>query len=156
MIRVGREAELAPKNSAPEPMRCETSASATMHGFARSAIMLSACILAAALLLAPLALGRAGSGGLLGLTLAAGICLVSGLVAEAISGVVSCTSPFGAVMIGMMVRMFAPLGVCVALLANGQSGRDHLPFIGYLLTFYMCTLGLETWLAVKRSPNPST
>ena len=95
-----------------------------------------------------------GSGGLLGLLFAAAICLFSGLIAEALSGFVSRTSPFGAVMIGMMVRMFVPLGVCVALLATGQSGRDHLPFIGYLLTFYMVTLGLETWLAVKRSSGP--
>ena len=54
----------------------------------------------------------------------------------------------------MMVRMFVPLGVCVAILATGQDGRDHLPFIVYLLTFYMVTLGLETWLAVKRSSGP--
>jgi hypothetical protein len=125
-----------------------------MHGFARSAIMLFACTLAAALVLTPFAMGRSGSGGLIGLILAAAICLFSGLVAEAISSIVLRTSPLGALMVGMMVRMFAPLGVCVALLATGQSGRDHLPFIGYLLTFYMFTLGLETWLAVKRSSHP--
>jgi hypothetical protein len=118
--------------------------------------MLSACILAAALMLSPFALGRAGSGGLVGLVLAAAICLFSGLVAEALSAIVSRTSPFGAALMGMMVRMFAPLGVCVALLATGQSGRDHLPFIAYLLTCYMFTLGLETWLAVKRSSHPPT
>jgi hypothetical protein len=137
-------------------MHCATSTPASTHGFARSAIMLSACMITAALLLTPLAMGRAGSGGMLGLVLAAAICLFSGLVAEALSRAVSRNSPLGAVMIGMMVRMFAPLGVCVALLATGQSGRDHLPFIGYLLTFYMFTLGLETWLAVKRSPHPPT
>jgi Zn-dependent protease with chaperone function len=137
-------------------MHCQTSATATMHGFARSAIMLSACILAAALLLTPFALGRAGSSGMIGLILAAAICLLSGLVAEALANTVSRTSPFGAALIGMMVRMFAPLGVCVALLATGHRGRDHLPFIGYLLTFYMFTLGLETWLAVKRSSHPPT
>jgi hypothetical protein len=159
MIRIGREAEVASNNSAPsvtETMHCETSAPANLHGFARSAIMLCACILAASLMLMPLAVSRAGSGGLLGLILAAAICLFSALVAEAVSCVVSRTSPLGAALISMMVRMFVPLGVCVALVATGESGRDHLPFIGYLLTFYMFTLGLETWLAVKRSSHPST
>jgi Zn-dependent protease with chaperone function len=137
-------------------MHCETSAPANMHGFARSAIMLSACILAAALVLTPFALGRVGSSGPVGLIVAAAICLLSGLVAEALSSFVSRTSPFGAALIGMMVRMLAPLGVCVALLAAGQRGRDHLPFIAYLLSFYMFTLGLETWLAVKRSSHPPT
>ena len=35
-----------------------------MHGFVRSAIILAACILAAALLLMPVALRQSGSGGL--------------------------------------------------------------------------------------------
>jgi hypothetical protein len=135
-------------------MHCETSAPVNQHGFARSAIMLSACVVTVALVLTPFALGRTGSGGLLGLFAAAVVCLFSGLVAEALSEFISRTSPFAAFLIGMMVRMFAPLGVCVALLAAGQSGRDHLPFIAYLLTFYLSTLGLETWLAVKRSANP--
>jgi Zn-dependent protease with chaperone function len=106
--------------------------------------------------LTPFALGRVGSSGPVGLIVAAAICLLSGLVAEALSSFVSRTSPFGAALIGMMVRMLAPLGVCVALLAAGQRGRDHLPVIAYLLSFYMFTLGLETWLAVKRSSHPPT
>jgi hypothetical protein len=64
---------------------------------------------------------------------------------------VSRTSTVGAAICGMMVRMFIPLGVCLAILASGQNGRDHVYFIGYLLTFYMVVLGLETWIAVKRS-----
>ena len=43
------------------------------------------------------------------------------------------------------------LAVCIGLAAFGQSGRQHLAFIGYLLTFYLVTLALETWLAVKRA-----
>ena len=118
--------------------------------------MLSACILAVALLLTPFAFSQTGSSGPSGLIFAAAICLLSGCAAEAISIRLARTSPLGAALLGMMVRMFAPLGVCVALLATGQSGRDHLRFIGYLLTFYMVTLGFETWLAVKRSADPST
>jgi hypothetical protein len=125
-----------------------------MHTFVRSAIMLSACSLAVALLVMPLAAGREGSNGPLGVIVAAGICLFSGLVAEAAAGFVARTSPLSGALVGMMLRMFVPLAVCVALLATGQSGRQHLYFIGYLLTFYMVMLGLETWLAVKRSSGP--
>lgn len=131
-----------------------TSGPATMHAFVRSAIMLSACTLAAALLLMPVAAGRDGSNGPLGLVVAAGTCLFSGLVAEAAAGFMSRTSPLNGTLVGMMVRMFVPLSVCVAILASGQNGREHLYFIGYLLTFYMVMLGLETWLAVKRSSGP--
>jgi hypothetical protein len=35
--------------------------------------------------------------------------------------------------------------------ATGQNGRHHVFFIGYLLTLYMVTLGVETWLSVKRA-----
>ena len=125
-----------------------------MHGLARSASMLSAWILAVALLLIPFAAARSGSGGLAGLAFAAAICLFSGLIVEVIACPLAGNSPVGAALIGMMVRMFAPLAVCVVLLATGQSGRDHLAFIGYLLAFYMVTLGLETWIAVKRSSGP--
>jgi hypothetical protein len=122
-----------------------------MHGFVRSAITLIASIFAAALLLMPFALTQIGSAGPAGLALAAAICIVSGLAAEGLAGVVAQNSPLGATLIGMMVRMFVPLGVCVGILATGHSGRDYLVFIGYLLAFYLLTLGVETWLAVKRT-----
>jgi hypothetical protein len=122
-----------------------------MYGLVRSAIMLTACVLATALVLMPIAAMHRGSNGLLGLAVAAGICFISGLIGEVTSIIVSRTSPVGAAICGMMVRMFIPLGVCLAILASGQNGRDHVYFIGYLLTFYMVVLGLETWIAVKRS-----
>ena len=137
-------------------MRGLTSGPATMHGFVRSAIMLAACILAAALLLSPIALRQLGSGNIFGLAIAASICLLSGLIAEGASIFVARTSPLGASLIGMMVRMVLPLGVCVALLATGQNGRQHLAFIGYLLAFYMLTLALETWFAVTRTAGPAS
>jgi hypothetical protein len=127
-----------------------------MHGFMRSAISLAACISAAALLFMPVALQQTGTAGVFGLLAAAGICLGSGVVAEGASIGLAPASPLGAMLIGMMVRMFAPLAVCVAILASGQSGREHLPFIGYLLTFYMATLGLETWLSLKRAAGQTS
>jgi hypothetical protein len=137
-------------------MRGLTSGPATMHGFVRSAIILAACILAAALLLTPVALRLPGSGSISGLAVAAAICLLSGLVAEGTSSFVARTSPLAASLVGMMVRMILPLGVCAALLASGQNGRQHLAFIDYLLAFYMITLALETWLAVKRTASPAS
>jgi hypothetical protein len=131
-----------------------TSGLAAMRGLVRSAIMLSACILAAALILMPFAAMQRGSNGPLGLAAAAGICLFSGLMAEIVVQFMSRTSPLSGPILGMMVRMFAPLGVCLAILAAGQNGRDQVYFIGYLLTFYMVVLGLETWFAVKRSSGP--
>jgi hypothetical protein len=126
------------------------------HYFVRSAVMLSACTLAAALLLMPIAAGQSGSNGLLGLVVAAAICLFSGLIAEATAFIVPRTVPTGAAMIRMVVRLFIALGVCVALVATGQNGRDHLFFIGYVLTLYMVALAIETWLAVKRASIPPT
>jgi hypothetical protein len=122
-----------------------------MHDFVRSATTLFACIFAAALLLMPLAWNHSGSSGPAGLAAAGAICLISGLAAEALVGAIGQSSPLGATLLGLMLRMFAPLAVCVVILATGQSGREHLHFIGYPLTFYMLTLALETWLAVKRA-----
>jgi hypothetical protein len=76
---------------------------------------------------------------------------LSGLIAEATAFVIPRTVPTGAALVRMFVRMFIPLGVCVAILTTGQNGRDHLFFIGYLLTLYVVTLAVETWLAVLRA-----
>ena len=45
-----------------------------------------------------------------GLAIAAAICLVSGLVAEGLAGALGRTSPLGAMLLGMMVRMVAAAG----------------------------------------------
>ncbi len=92
----------------------------------------------------------------MGLAIAATTCLFCGLVSEAIAGLMARTSPLAAMLIGMMVRMVLPLGVCVALVSLGKNGRDHLAFIAYLLVFYMVALALETWLAVKRAAGPAS
>jgi hypothetical protein len=117
----------------------------------RSASLLAACIFIAALLLTPVALRQSGSGGPIGLAISAAICLVSGLLSELTSAIMARSTPLGATLVGMMVRMVLPLAVCVGLVAAGQSGRQHLAFVGYLLTFYVLTLALETCFAVKRA-----
>jgi hypothetical protein len=119
-------------------------------------LLLTACVLAVALLLVPVAIQQDGTGGSLGLLVAALICWLSGLVADASALYLSrAVSPLAGMMSAMAVRMILPLTVCVALAAMGQGGRQHLAFIGYLVAFYIATLALETWLAVKRVAGPS-
>jgi len=113
--------------------------------------MLFALLLVAALLVAPFTFNQSGSRGPIGLAVAALVCFFAGVAAEAVSWLMMrIGSPLGGTMAGMAIRMFPPLAVCVALAASGQSGREHLHFIFYLLAFYMLMLAMETWLAVKR------
>jgi hypothetical protein len=114
--------------------------------------MLSACIFVIALALSPIAIRQQGSGAPLGLIVAAMICLISGLAADWLSCFLTRNgSPLAGQLSGMMVRMFLPLVVCLVLVAKGYSGRENLAFVCYLLIFYVATLALETWLAVKRA-----
>jgi hypothetical protein len=133
-----------------------TSGRGAVHGFVRSASLLAACIFIFALLLTPVAVRQTGSGNPLGLAIAATICLVSGLLSELTASLLARSGPLAGTLAGMGVRMILPLGVCVALLAAGQNGRQHLAFIGYLLAFYIVTLALETCLAVKRASSHLT
>jgi hypothetical protein len=58
-------------------------------------------------------------------------------------------------LVGMAVRIVPPLVICLVLAVQGASGRQHLAFIAYLLTFYCVTLAFETWLAVHRAGKNS-
>ena len=122
--------------------------------------MLTGSVLVVALMLAPFAAVRTGSGGLGGLALAAAICLLAGWAAESFACILqNRVMPLALMLLGMTLRMVPPLGVCVALAAQGISGRAHLAFIFYLLAFYLLTLALETWLTVSRvaaTNSPST
>jgi hypothetical protein len=123
----------------------------------RSAALLAACTAVIALFLLPFALGQTGSGGPGGLAAAAAVCLVCGWISEGLSNLVGRTgSPLAGMLVGMAVRMAPPLVICLILAANGADGRQHLAFIGYLLSFYSATLALETWLAVSRLNKNST
>ena len=138
-----------------------TNGSKTTHAsFLRSVLMLTGSVLLVGLLLAPLAAVRTGSGGSGGLALAAAICLVAGWTSETLAALLrDRVMPLALMLLGMTLRMVPPLGVCVALAAQGISGRANLAFIFYLLAFYLVTLALETWLTVSRvaaTNSPST
>lgn len=128
-----------------------------IRGFLRPALLLAGCVFVAALALLPVTLGKAGSGGPLGLAIAAAVCLAAGWVAEGFAWFLHCrVSPLGVMLLGMAIRMLPPLGICTVLAAQGASGRQHLAFICYLLTFYLVTLASETWLTVKRVARDSS
>jgi hypothetical protein len=121
------------------------------RGFARSALALATCIVVVALLFIPFAMRQSGSAGLFGLGAAAAILLMSGLAAEGLATVFArLGTPLAALVIGMIARMTPALVICLVLALQGTHGRRHLAFICYLLAFYLATLALETWLAVKR------
>ena len=125
--------------------------------FLRSVLALTGSVMLVALLLAPFAAVRTGSGGIGGLALAAGICLVAGWVAEALAALLhDRVMPLAVMLLGMAIRMLPPLGICVALAAQGISGRANMAFIFYLLAFYLVTLALETWLTVSRLANSNS
>jgi hypothetical protein len=122
-----------------------------VRGYLHPALALAGVLFAVALLLTPFAASRSGSAGLGGLAVAGLVCLFAGWIAEAIAfALAGRVAPVGIMLLGMAVRVLPPLAICVGLLATGQSGRSHLPFISYLLAFYLVTLTLETYTAVRR------
>lgn len=134
-----------------EAMSATTESESTRTSFWRGSLMLAGCVLLCAVVLAPFAIGKAGSSGPLGLAIAGAICLAAGVAAEAIAALLGrSVSPIATMLLGIAIRMLPPLGICVFLAAQGARGREHLAFIVYLLVFYLATLALETWLTVER------
>lgn len=127
-----------------------------LRGILRPVLTLTGCVFVVALLLLPFTWGRTGLNGPAGLGVAAGICLVSGWVAEGLACALHrYIAPLGVMLLGMTVRVLPPLGVCLALAAQRADGRPYLPFIGYLLTLYLVTLAVETWLGTQRASRDS-
>lgn len=128
-----------------------------VRGFLYPALLLAGMILVVALVLLPFALQRTGSGGPVGLFAVAAICLLAGWHAEGLVFVFRRQiAPLNGMLLSMAIRMTPPLGICLVLAAQGQTGRQHLAFIWYLLSFYFATLALETWLAVRRISHTSS
>jgi hypothetical protein len=126
------------------------------RGFLHPALWLVGPTLVVALLLLPFALSKTGSGGPGGLAIAGAICLGAGGMAEVVAwSVRGRVAPWGLMLVGMAIRLAPPMALCIALLANRQGGRQHLAFIAYLLVFYLVTLGVETYLAVRRLAQPT-
>jgi hypothetical protein len=132
-------------------MRGPTNEQVTGHGFVRSALLVSVVILVIALLLAPFAARQTDMNGMRGLGSAAAICLFAACAAEGVGCVLSrIGSHLAAMLFSMALRFIPPLAVCFVLAANGAGGQRYVAFVCYLLVFYLATLAVETWLAVKR------
>ena len=129
----------------------DDSSSSQARGLVRPALSLAGCVVTFVLVFLPFAWGNSGLNGPIGLVAAAAICLAAGWVAEAMAfSLRGSVTPLGIMLLGMAVRLAPPLGICLILAVQGASGRQHLAFIVYLLTLYLATLALETWLMVKR------
>jgi hypothetical protein len=128
--------------------------SSLLRNLVRPVLVLAGCVVLVALLLLPVAWFRDGSGGLTGLTVAAAVCLIAGLLAEMLAFVLRrSVPPLGVMLLGMAIRMAPPLVICLVLAAQRVRGSEHLAFIAYLLIFYLVTLVLETHSAIKRIPR---
>jgi hypothetical protein len=126
------------------------------RGLFHPALLLAGLTVVVALALLPIAIGRSGSGGPVGLAIAAAVCLFACWLAEGVGWLLRRhVPPVSVTLVGMGIRMAPPLVLCLFLAASGQGGRQHLAFIGYLLAFYMVTLALETYLAVRRVSQSS-
>lgn len=132
-------------------MSATTESESSRTSFWRSSLLVVGSVLLGGLALAPFAISQSGSAGIGGLAIAGVICLAAGLVAEGIAVLLGRgVSPLATMLLGMTVRMLPPLGICLFLAAQGARGREHLAFIVYLLSFYLVTLAVETWLSVRR------
>lgn len=90
-----------------------------------------------------------GLGGLLEASLAALVCLISGITALVATSVLGTRQhPLAGVLLATALRMLPALIVCV-LLSTADGGGQFLGFVGYLLVFYLVTLAIETYLSVK-------
>jgi hypothetical protein len=128
---------------------------AANRSFAYSALILAGSIvpIAAPLCLLSVLTGQSGSGGPLGVWIAAAICVFAGLAADGAAALVQrAGSTLAAMLAGMTLRLLPPLVVCLVLALRG-GGREHLPFVVYLLLFYLVVLSLDTWWAVQRVPG---
>jgi hypothetical protein len=126
-------------------------ASMTKPGFTQSALWLIGCVLLIGVLMLPFAIGKAGTASPVGILVAGAFCLVASLTSDAVGSFFARSgSALGALVVGMGVRMTLPLALCLLLAARGDSGRQHLALVCYLLVFYLATLAVETCLSVRR------
>jgi len=104
----------------------------------------------------PLAFNFKGNGGLAAALVAAGICLVAGMLSlmanEAFRGP---QFVMHHVLFGITIRMGIPLVACMWIYYNGGTLAEG-GLVYYLLVFYLVTLLVETMLATKQQLSEST
>ena len=118
-------------------------------GFRSCALLLTWVVVVFFVAMAPAAIWWQGLQALPAMAAAAVVCLLPGLAALAVTS--RCRDqqrPLLAVGLGMGLRLTPPLLVCLVLAVAGSTS-GYLSFVVYLLTFYLVTLALETYIAVQ-------
>ncbi len=132
-------------------------ASLGRRGTAARCALLTAAVLALAMLLAPLAYSLGGRLGILAMAASAATCYAGSLAALLLSDLLRKTgnSPalaLQAMLLGMLIRMAAPLGL--ALWVHSRSTvLSAAGFLYYLVVFYFATLAVDTALVVQAIPR---
>jgi hypothetical protein len=121
--------------------------------FAQSALI-GCALLAAWLLLSPLALQTAGAEGLQAAAIAAVVCWLGAQFSLAIAALIGeGASLLSRIWLGMIARAMFPLVIGTALHIRNP-GLNAAGLIFYVLVFYMVTLAADTALLLSRVSEP--
>ncbi len=112
-------------------------------------------VLVAWLVLLPVALSMGNRPGMLAESLAAAVCLISGLLALVVQGMrLGGQLAVAQVLLGMALRMSLPLVAAIAVRLSG-SHLLEAGFLVWLIAFYFVGLLVEVPLALAGLPNSS-
>ena len=118
-------------------------------GFLRSTLLLIGAIVALYVAVVPVAIWQQGSPGFWQSATAALLCLLPAVAGLGVSyRLIGTPRALVALALAMALRLLPPLVVCLLLALRG-SGAEYMPFVCYLLLFYVATLTVETYLFVR-------
>jgi hypothetical protein len=118
-------------------------------GFISGAVTLLATVLLGYAAISPVAAWTQGTPGLWAAAVAALICLAAGMMALGLIERLSASNPLASALGGMTLRMVVPLSAVAAVYWwDGPLTETGMVF--YVLAFYMITLAVETYLAVRK------
>ncbi len=113
-------------------------------------MLLLFAIIAGCMVLMPAAWWLAGTQGGIEVGSAALVCLLSGLLALAVTSMQTLRrQPLAGMLFAMAIRLLPPLVVCLALSLR-DTGAKFSGFVCYLLLFYLISLAIETYLSVQQ------
>lgn len=130
-----------------------------LPGWARSltgqSLLVCGALLLTALIVVPCGFVARGWAGVLSASVAGATCLVGGLLAWMLVGMLNGpNNMMPRVLLGMFPRMGLPLAACmVVYLQNGELAAAG--FVYYILAFYFVILVVETVLQVSDLQHPS-
>ena len=118
-------------------------------GFISGAVTLLATVVLGYAAISPVAAWTQGMLGLWAAAVAALICLAAGMMALGLIEGLSASNPLASALGGMTLRMVVPLSAVAAVYWwDGPLAETGMVF--YVLAFYMITLAVETYLAVRK------